>query len=105
MSAHLSEEVVMAAKLEVLGAALGIKSLPEEQLYRRLEALYTKGFEAGGETSARIMKSMAEDMTKLVVAHLSGDADALKAAMDEFVRTHVKFVNAPATAAAQTVTH
>lgn len=88
------EDIVMAAKMAVIGAACGICSLPEDQLLKRLEDLYFTGFTAGGKASSVILYSVSEELSKIILAHLKGNPELLKESLDDFCKRHVAFVPA-----------
>ncbi|MEY2632349.1 MAG: hypothetical protein RIR00_1003 [Pseudomonadota bacterium] len=87
------KEIEMKAKVAVIDSALGICALPEYELLKRLEALWVNGFSAAKETYEPILKDLSNEMTKVVMAHMSGDQERLKAVLDSFMQRHVKVVN------------
>lgn len=93
-----SNEIVMKGKMDVIGAACGICALPEGELLERLEMLWGKGFsagiDAGKDEIEAILKSISSELSKIVVAYMSGDQENLKSVMDDFIKRHVVVRNA-----------
>jgi hypothetical protein len=90
----MAESITRRAKLEVIDAACGICSLQEPELLIRLEELWFKGFTAGCGAQEALLKSVSLELSKITIAHLSGDQGKLKAALDDFCARHVHVVNA-----------
>ena len=88
------QELIMQGKLAVIESACGLCALEEEQFLNRLEELYYKGFEAGTTEMKAILQSVSNELSKIVLAHLKGDQDALKAALEDLCKRHVRFVPA-----------
>lgn len=85
--------LIKEAKLAVIGHVCGITALPEDELLHRLEELYWEGFKAGntfGKAQVEpILKSVVSEVAAVIAAHMKGDALAVKAALDKFVKDHV----------------
>ncbi|WP_234086782.1 hypothetical protein [Azonexus sp. R2A61] len=84
--------IVMKAKLAVIESACGICTLPELELLKRLEELWLQGFSAGKEALEPILKDVSGELSKIALAHMTGDQERLKAVLDDFMQRHVKVV-------------
>jgi len=87
--ANVNEALIMDAKAAVISAACGLCAESEEMLLQRLEGLYWAGFKAGSDTMKSVLKDVSGELSQIVVAHIQGDADQLKATLDDFARRHV----------------
>ena len=84
--------IVMKAKMAVIESACGICALPEGELLKRLEELWFQGFNAGKEAIEPILKDVSGELSQIVLAHMTGDQERLKAVLDDFMQRHVKVV-------------
>ncbi len=87
MSAEDKDTVAM--KLAVIDAACGIKSLEEPELFKRLEQLYLKGFQAGNAVLEPIMRDLVKELSSMVAAHVMGNQERVNDLLTEFVKRHV----------------
>ena len=97
--------IVMKAKLAVIEAACGICALPESELLKRLEGLWFQGFTEGKEAIEPILKDVSGELSQIVLAHMSGDQERLKAVLDDFMKRRVKVVVVPGAGEAAHTTH
>jgi|GEM_PF-6971725 len=87
-----SSATVMKAKMAVIESACGICALSEGELLKRLEELWFKGFTAGKEAFEPILKEISSELSHIVLAHMTGDYERLKAVLDDFMQRHVHVV-------------